>query len=74
MRFCFKCPKCGKQDEVIGYRTTVLCTEDDTPMIRDYRAEATGVQVFTSALGDGKVETRVVKPDDDVSRTGPIIK
>lgn len=72
MIYCFRCPVCDYRTEVVGrgeYRHPPICNHGDkanfvenqsTYMIRDYRAESAGIQTFTSALGDGKVETRVV--------------
>jgi hypothetical protein len=40
---------------------------------RDYKAESSNVWTFTNALGEGKVQARAVKPEDNVPRTGPMI-
>jgi len=86
MTFCFKCPECGYRVETAvrdpaptHFHSWKRNTKKNPQarreftMIRDYRAEAAGVQVFISALGEGKSQARTVKPEDDVSRTGPMI-
>lgn len=62
MTFCWKCPKCGYKMETNDH-STPECPKSPNLMIRDYRAEAAGVQVFISALGDGKVSTKHVQGD-----------
>lgn len=67
MTYVFKCPECGDIGEYSRRDPAPRCFGDtlddhDVEMVRDYRAESVGIQTFTSALGDGKVETKVVNP------------
>ena len=76
MIYAWKCKKCGYGFERPTREPTSPdpcpnCGED--ALRRDWRAEGANVEVFISALGEGKVQARTVKPDDDVSRTGPMI-
>jgi len=86
MTFCFKCPECGYRVETTVREPAPTHFHSWKPgakknpqprrevsMIRDYRAESSNVWTFTNALGEGKSEARTVKPEDDVSRTGPLI-
>lgn len=43
MTYCYTCRECGQTREVPGGAKLVFCTNDDTPMRRDYRAEAVGL-------------------------------
>lgn len=73
--YCFKCPACGYTVETTVRDPAPVCLQendehfwnDPVVMIRDYRAEAVGIETFTSVLGEGKVETRVVEPGDDIT-------
>jgi hypothetical protein len=72
MTFCFKCKACGYTTQQAVREPAPTCNNEhqEVVMIRDYRTESSNVFTFTNALGDGKVGTRVVKPEDNVSRTG----
>lgn len=67
--YCFKCLSCEatweNSSKKLGLHPLNGC---QTPnVVRDYRAEAVGIETFTSVLGEGKVETRVVEPGDDIT-------
>jgi hypothetical protein len=65
MIYVFKCPTCGIQLEELNRAPREHVGDDHTTlMVRDWRAEAVGVQVFTSALGDDKVQTKHVNKAD----------
>lgn len=68
MTYCYRCTVCGRQMEWHERRDDIICPSHTqmppykSTMVRDYRAESAGIQTFTSALGDGKIETKIVNP------------
>lgn len=68
MIYAWVCKECGYGFE---RQTREPTSPDPCPncaadaLRRDWRAESSNVWTFTNALGEGKVHTRVVSPDED---------
>lgn len=77
MTYCWKCTECKYKITTAWRHPVPMCENSQVltsnpakvthGMVRDYREEAVGIETFTSALGDGKVEARRVKPGEDRS-------